>query len=440
MKKTFMKPLALLPAAVLLVGCGRASIDPNDYLEVKFSGLDTVATADCDIDYEKMVTDNLKAFGIKSKKDDHAIERAAGKLKKYLGGSLDKQRELSNGDKIVFEWTDDNIEKLEKKYKIKLKVSDKTIEVKDLEEAKKFDPFDYLSVSYDGVGPNGSIVLDSDKLPVDYISFYADPSYGLSNGDKVKITFGYSEDSTKEECFSQGYMPEKFEKEYTVEGLQQYVKKISEIEKKSYDKMDKYAQDRFMDDVKENWQNKKLKDIELLGVNLYIPEKDEYSMKNALCYVYKVTTTSAKKGGEEKKEEPTTEAVTTTAEKTEAATTTAAEKKDKDEETTTTAEKTEEKTTEPVTEKATEAKKDDGFVYYYFAYYENVLTPGNADKDFDASTYNEPSYYQFFGVSGDAFAIDDVLYVGYQNLDDLYKAVEGKFYAKCKVETNIKKK
>ena len=35
---------------------------------------------------------------------------------------------------------------------------------------------------------------------------------------------------------------------------------------------------------------------------------------------------------------------------------------------------------EPVTEKATEAKKDDGFVYYYFAYYENVLTPGNADK------------------------------------------------------------
>ena len=388
-----------------------------------------------------MVTDNLKAFGIKSKKDDHAIERAAGKLEKYLSGELDKSSNLSNGDEIVFEWDDDDVEKLEKKYKIKLKVSDKTITVKDLDEPKKFDPFDYLDVSFTGVGPDGQIQLDYSDLPVEYVSFYADPSYGLSNGDKVKVTFGYSEDSAKDECFSQGYMPENYEKEYTVEGLQQYVTKISEVEKKSYDKMDKYAQDRFMEDVEDNWENKELKDIELLGVNLYVPKEESYSMKNALCYVYKVTTTL--KGEEKKDEEPTTEAATTTAEAaTEAPTTTAEEKKD---EGTTTAKADEKKeeateaTTEKKDDKKEEAKKGEK-VYYYFAYYQNVLSPGDPDKDYDAQSYNEPSYSNFFGVSGDAFAIDGVLYVGYENLDDLYKAVEDKFYYECKVETNIKKK
>ena len=437
MKKN-LKAIAVLPvAAILLVGCGEATINPNDYLKVEFEGMDTIATADYEIDYEKMVTDNLKAFGIKSKKDDHAIERAVKKLQKYLGGELDKTSSLSNGDEIVFEWDDDDIEKLENKYKIKLKISDKTITVKDLEEAKKFDPFEYLDITYSGVGPDGQISLDYDKLPVDYISFYADPSYGLSNGDKVKVTFGYDEDDTKEECFRQGYIPESFEKEYTVEGLQQYVSKISEIEKKSYDKMDKYAQDRFMDDVENNWEKKDLKDIELLGVNLYIPKEENYSMKNALCYVYKVTTTLRNGGGEE---EPATEAATTTAEKTEAPTTTAAEKKE--EGATTTAkdgEKATEAATEAATEKATEAAKKGEKVYYYFAWYQNVLSPGNEDSDYDASSYNEPSYSNFFGVSGDAFAIDGVLYVGYENLDDLYKAVEDKFYYECKKETNIKK-
>ncbi|WP_028520084.1 hypothetical protein [Ruminococcus flavefaciens] len=440
MKKNDLKLMACLPIAAILVGCGRTTIDPNEYVEVKYDGMDTVARAYVEIDYEKMVTDNLKAFGIKSKKDDHAIERAAGKLEKYLSGELDKTSELSNGDEIVFEWNDDDVDKLEKKYKIKLKISDKNITVKDLEEPKKFDPFDYLEVSYTGVGPDGQIQLDYSDLPVDYVSFYADPSYGLSNGDKVKVTFGYSEDSAKEECFSQGYLPESFEKEYTVEGLQQYASKISEIDKKSYDKMDKYAQDRFMEDVEDNWEKKELKDLELLGVNLYIPKEENYSMKNALCYVYKVTTTL--KGEEKKEEEPTTEAPTTTAEATtEAPTTTAEEKK---EEGTTTAKADEKKedateaTAEKKEDKKEEAKKGEK-VYYYFAYYQNVLTPGDPDKEYDAQSYNEPSYSNFFGVSGDAFSIDDVLYVGYENLDDLYKAVEDKFYYECKKETNIKK-
>ena len=76
MKKTNLKLVACLPLAAILVGCGRTTIDPNEYVEVKYEGMDSVARAYVEIDYEKMVTDNLKAFGIKSKKDDHDIERS----------------------------------------------------------------------------------------------------------------------------------------------------------------------------------------------------------------------------------------------------------------------------------------------------------------------------------------------------------------------------
>ena len=102
MKKEYLKMIAVLPLAAVLVSCGRVTIDPNDYLNVEFDGLDTVASADYEIDYEKMVMDNLKAFGIKDKDDEHDIERAVRKLKKYLSGELDEDEELSNGDKITF--------------------------------------------------------------------------------------------------------------------------------------------------------------------------------------------------------------------------------------------------------------------------------------------------------------------------------------------------
>ena len=109
MKKEYLKMIAVLPLAAVLVSCGRVTIDPNDYLNVEFDGLDTVASADYEIDYEKMVMDNLKAFGIKDKDDEHDIERAVRKLKKYLSGELDEDEELSNGDKITFEWNEDDI-------------------------------------------------------------------------------------------------------------------------------------------------------------------------------------------------------------------------------------------------------------------------------------------------------------------------------------------
>ena len=458
MKKSIMKAMAVLPLAAVLVSCGRATIDPNDYLEVKYDGLDTAARASFTVDYEQMVKDNLKAFGIKDEDDDHDIERAASKLQKYLGGELDKTKQLSNGDTITFEWDDDKVEKLEKKYKIKLKVEDKSIIVKDLEEAKEFDPFEYITLEYSGVGPDAyaKIKVDSD-FPVSYNYFKVTPSSGLSNGDKVKVTFGSSSSDTdyiKEECFEEGYLPTLFEKEFKVDGVQSYISKIDDVEKASYDRMDKYARSEF-DKLVKTWEKKKLQDIELVGVNLYTPkDKNAYWGKNALCFVYKVTTNKPEGFKDDKEEEKATEAATEA--KTEAATEAAAEAettaakaeeaaKAEDAKTTTTTAKDDKKSETTTTTAKADDKKDDKktdkdtYEYYYFTSFVNVLTPDNKDKDYPASNVQKPEYFNFFGVSGDAFVKGNVLFEGFETLDDLNKAMESK-YPSSKCETNIKKK
>lgn len=439
---------AVLPLAAVLVGCGRVTIDPNDYLEVKFDGMDSVAKAAYSVDYEKMVTDNLKAFGIKSKKDDHDIERAVKKLKKYLGGELDETRNLSNGDKITFKWDDDDINKLEKKYKIKLKVSDKTIEVTDLEVPKEFDPFEYMTVEYSGIGENATMRISTNNdIPVKGLSFYADNTYGVKNGDKVTVTFGpsyYDESEIMDVCFEYGYKPTKLKKEITVEGIPTYVAKISEIEKASYDRMDKTALDRFKEQADE-WDDKTLVDVELAGVDLY-SDIDSYYTNNALCYIYKVTAKNPEAGkeeekkDEEKKEEATEAENTTAAEETatkadekkeEAAATTDEKKKDEAAETTKADDK--QTTTEP---KKEDKKNKDTFVYYYFTIFENVVTPDNSDSPNVRTVY--PNYSSFFGLSGDAFKKGDVIFEGYETLDKLRAAIK-EDYPDAKFETNIKK-
>ena len=210
--------------------------------------------------------------------------------------------------------------------------------------------------------------------------------------------------------------------------------------------MDKYARKEF-DKLADSWEKKKLKDIELIGVNLYTP-KDEnaYWGKNALCFVYKVTTNKPEGFKDDKEEEKATEAPTEAATEAETTTSKAEEAtKAEDEKTTTTTAKDDKKSETTTTTAKADDKKDDkkadkdSYTYYYFTSFVNVLTPDtNKDKEYPASNVQKPEYINFFGVSGDAFVKGNVLFEGFETLDDLNKAMETK-YPKSKCETNIKK-
>ena len=388
MKGNLIKLPALLSAAALLVSCGRADIDPNDYLEVRFSGLDTAASADYEIDYVKMVEDNPGAFGVKEKNNAEAAERAAGDLGKYLNGAPDRDSMLSNGDVITFEWSRDGVQQLEEKYKIRLDISDKAITVSGLEEAKPFDPFEYLSVGFRGTESDGVIELNYDGLPVRDIQFSAERCSGLRNGDKVRVSFGSgSEEEIKDKSFAQAYIPVCFEKEYTVSGLQHYVTRLSDIGSDTRNRMDSYAQEEFrkLADKREDW---KCTDIQLLGAELYTPAEGEAKWgRNAFCLVYEVTaekTDSVKKG--DKKQE-----------------------------------------------------KKESITYYYFTYFLNTVSP-DTDKSapFPAECAVFPSYSKFYtSIYGDAFKVGDTVFEGYRTLDELEEALSDCFEnSVCETDIN----
>ena len=383
MKKIILKLAVLLFATAILVSCGRAEIDPNNYLKISLNGLDTAASADFDIDYEKIVTDNLRSFGIKTSDDKNSINRAVEMIAAHLCGSPDKASMLSNGDVIIFQWDRSGIEELEQTYKIKLSITDKEITVCDLKEAIHFDPFDYLTIDYSGVEPNGELLLKTDALPVMDIPFTARYTSGLSNGDRIKIHFGNSsQNETTKKCFEQGFVPDCFEKTYIVNGVPVYVKELDDIDKESYEKMDNYAQEE-LQKLGASWPDKKLCDMKLLGAELYTPADINAKWgKNVLCFVYQIT----------------------------------ADIKSSD----------------------NSKKHGKNLDYYYFTYFINVFSPdNNKSTEFPAEKVVFPSYSQFYdSIYGDAFKDGDVICEGCQTLDELRKTMVDCFENSI-CETNI---
>lgn len=307
MKKRMIFIGVLASSLLALTGCGRTTINANDYLELDVSGYNTIGTADWNFDAEQFVMDNIDAFGISDTSEMEYIS-AVVNIEEYLNGELDKEDNLSNGDVVTFKWNETNIDKLEEKYNINIKTEDKVIDVSSLEEPKEIDLFEYVNVTFDGVAPNGQVnISTSDNIPI-HISFTADKVDNLKNGDVVKITAQSSNKSDIQDyCFQNGYVPKDIEKEYTVEGLVSYASSIDEISDDMKDKMQNQALDS-INSYGASWESdshgddvKKMGTPEFLGY-YFLSAKEGFSASpyNEIYLVYKVTNTmnALKRGGD----------------------------------------------------------------------------------------------------------------------------------------------
>lgn len=73
---------------------------------------------------------------------------------------------------------------------IKLKYEDIEVKAEKLEEAKTFDPFEGIQVTFDGVAPNGYAYVEGNPSAsaAQQFGYELDKSEGLSNGDTVTVT------------------------------------------------------------------------------------------------------------------------------------------------------------------------------------------------------------------------------------------------------------
>lgn len=373
---------ALLPLALILASCGREKVDLNEYLTVDVSGYNTIGTASYDIDYEKMITDFPKAFET-DKGSELETLGALIDIEDNFNGELDQDSDLKNGDEITFKWDADGIAALEESYKVRFNTDEKKIKVDSLEEPEKFNPFDYLKIVFDGIAPNGRAMLNTESdLPVRSIQFTADRTDGLSNGDKIKVTFG--DEDCEKYCFSQGFIPEKTEEEFTVEGLAAYVQNIADIPKDAMDKMDTHAQEVLQAHVADKWVHaESFYGMELLGNYLLTPKDPSIrtSSNNILYFIYKVTAK------------------------------------------------------DPTKEDDPEAKFD----YYYYSSYPNIMLLEDGTCSFDLGSMSKPDGSGFFGEAyGEAFIMDKYYYQGYKDLDSMFNKLVTAQIDSYKYENTVK--
>jgi hypothetical protein len=287
----------------------KPTINLNKYLDVSFEGYDTIGKAVVTFDTERFEKDYEKKLSSKVEETDgymdgeayleslfnyYDSDSASGAfLSGCVSGTIDKDSGLSNGDTVTYTWNCNDEYALDT-YGYKLKYEDVEYTVKGLEEAETFDPFDGIEIVFSGVSPNGSASVEG--MPTanaaQDLSYVLDVYDGLSNGDTVTATVSlYYDDDPIEYCIENyGKIPSPLTKEYTVEGLDSYIRSASDISEDALKAMQEQAEDVYHADVAQTWGNEEtLKSLKYMGNYLLTSKNsDDYgSTDNILYLVYK---------------------------------------------------------------------------------------------------------------------------------------------------------
>ena len=215
--------VALVAALViiLVVSANAKNINLNEYTSVEFSGYEGYGRAKVVFDAEKFVKDNAKKFRSKEYATGELAASSFAMGAEYYA-DLDKSSQLKNGDPIKLTWdiSAEEVKAIQQVYGVRMKFSEKELKVEGLEAVGSFDPFENLTVSYEGKDGFGSLITEKADNEFYYeLYFSADKSYELKNGDTITITCDMADDAYFAENF--GKIPSARTKTYTVSGLEE---------------------------------------------------------------------------------------------------------------------------------------------------------------------------------------------------------------------------
>ena len=221
---------------VNMTGCGSKTFDVTSTAEISFKGYNGYGTCTLENEYE-WINGVLDWYGDSINEIQQA--KSEMELMDTVSYEIDKPENLSNGDTVTVTV---KIGSAADDYAFKLTGDKITATVEGLEEVEKFDPFENISVVYNGFAPKGTATIKAEGE--DNAIFYeADKSTGLSNGDKITVTASSKYDMNQ---YAQlfGKVFSSTEKEFTVEGLASYASSIDEIPEDAKNKMLSQASDR----------------------------------------------------------------------------------------------------------------------------------------------------------------------------------------------------
>lgn len=285
-----------------MTGCGRESFDVTENIDVSFEGYDGYGTCSLENEY-KWIDDVIDWYG-DSINDSQKIKSEL-ELMDTVTYDIDKKKNLSNGDTITISAKiDDDAEE----YAFDLTGKELTVTVEGLEEIEKFDPFENISIIYDGLAPYATAKINYEKNDSS-VTYEIDKNTGLSNGDTVTVT-AYADCNMNEYAQRYGKVFSETQKTFTVEGVASYAMSIEEIPQDMINKMRQQANDGILANAAKWREEVSLSSSDFLGYYFLI-SKEGYSQNpfNDLYFVYKNTTsaTGLKRGGNGETKETGTE-------------------------------------------------------------------------------------------------------------------------------------
>lgn len=221
MKRRLTALAAAAAGLLLLVSCSKSKtiqIDLKEAYVLSLSGVNEkgLIEAEFDEDYliEAVYPDDL------SDEEEEARDDKYDDILDYVS-SLDLEIDgengsLKNGDKLQLVFERDKEE--EKELGIALKNDKFKYEVEGLKDALQVDPFESLSVTFEGVDGHGKVKLEAETVEgAKKAKFDVDKDKDLKNGDKIEVEFDFDHKRAEED----GYVFEPISKVYTVEGLKE---------------------------------------------------------------------------------------------------------------------------------------------------------------------------------------------------------------------------
>ncbi len=284
-----------------LTGCGSTTVDLNKYLTVEVSGYNTMGEAVVTFDKEAFKEDFGETIeakidkqggdaGLMSMELQFGYEPYDVMLRYCADYEVGKISELSNGDvvKVVWDCEDENAKEF---FNCTLKHSDIEYKVEGLTELDSFNPFDFATVEFTGIAPNGSVTItpDLNKKEMQYLSFNADKNWGLSNGDTVVVTAGIQGgvDSFAQQFSS---IPSPLTMEYQVKGLPSYAASVAELDEYTMAALKQQAEDAFNARwIQLEGNTDGLEELKYIG-NYFLCKKEgmTWTDENQIYLVYKV--------------------------------------------------------------------------------------------------------------------------------------------------------
>lgn len=257
------------------------TVDLSDYIAVDFEGYDTVGTAVCSFDVEKFD----EQYGT-TLEEDGMMETG------FVYAYLDTSRNLTSGDIVHVYWSVN--ESVFRKYGILTEDGEMEVTVSGLEALAEVDPFDNdtLEVVFSGINGSGKAEVTYETAFEEYGGGYysVSPSYSLTNGDTVTVTFH----SSSWDLAEYGITYSSTEKDYEVSGLAYYVENLDDISEELLEDMETQAQDALKAHIAEWDDPSTAQNISLQGYYFLSAKSETNSTHNLLYLIYKVNVKTDK--------------------------------------------------------------------------------------------------------------------------------------------------